>query len=78
MNRLLVSDLSASLIASEKGPQVSGFLLVEFRHYSLPPKSGEAAFYRSWFMPSIRGWWSRGGGCDWNSSEFSFNFRRGI
>ena len=36
MNRLLVFDLSAFLIASEKGPQVSGFLLVELRHYSLP------------------------------------------
>lgn len=29
------------------------------------------------FMPSTQGWWSRGGRCDWNSSECLFIFKRG-
>lgn len=77
MNGLLVSLTSISLPYSLWERSTSLWLL-DWVQTLLSSKLKTQGSCLSWFMPSIWCWQSRGGGYDWKSSEFLFNFRRGM
>lgn len=67
---------SASLTAPGKGLPVSGFLLAKWGQYSTV--NGESRKLQSTLHAISMRLAGRGRRCDWNSSEFLFNFKRGI